>query len=478
MLTKTFQEEQNEALIFLLKEFEKVWKQPIKAREEFDNEHKTASNKLFLEVFLTPECNQSCEYCYVVKHGKELYPTEIRDKNTILKNFKILLEYARINKLYLPKMDLFTGEIWGYPFGNKVLDIILEELKVGLILPVVLIPSNLSFCKNQTLIDLMQYYIEEFKKYNCRLYFSCSMDGPYLDKLNRPFKGNNIKDDEYYNNIFAFCKRNDYGFHPMIAAATVEHQIENYDSWIQKLHEFFPDEDDFAKTYGSIMQLEVRDDEWTEDKIMSYLKWVKYLMEKDKKEYCYNDDDIFFNTCFYMGPDAKKVYKQSTYYPYILTRSESFPTCTAGRMLSIRAGDLAITPCHRTCYPKFNFGKLLVENDTIVGVEANNISLMNAWFMTGNSLKPKCDNCVLTSLCLRGCFGAQYESSKEILFPCESVCNLFIAKFAFLINYFKRFKGFNSKEFALYNKRVYEEIQKIEKTEEFKQWTQKLQHLI
>ena len=44
--------------------------------------------------------------------------------------------------------------------------------------------------------------------------------------------------------------------------------------------------------------------------------------------------------------------------------------CTISYTLMIRAGDLSIVPCHRTSYQKFIYGKYIVKNNQIQGIEA------------------------------------------------------------------------------------------------------------
>lgn len=75
---------------------------------------------LTLEFFITPQCNQHCDYCYLVKNGNKLYPKEIRDNKTILNNLKAYLDYLIEVKhiTTIPRIDLFSGEIWGWPLGN------------------------------------------------------------------------------------------------------------------------------------------------------------------------------------------------------------------------------------------------------------------------------------------------------------------------------------------------------------------------
>ncbi len=476
MPQNTFQTEQNKALSFFLDSIYQAWSFPRDERDAFINRYRDRPERCFLELFLTQECNQKCEYCYLQKNGEGLYPTEIRDKELMLKNLDIYLNYLLENNLHPPKIDLFSGEIWGYPLGNAVFDRLLKAIKAGLKTKTICIPANLSFCRHKNLIEIIDYYIEEFRKENVYISFSCSMDGLYLDKINRPCHPGSIdfKEDEYYQNIFDFCKRHNYGFHPMISSIGIEHQKENYKIWIEKLHEIFPTEKEFKDHYGHIMQLEVRDNNWSEENIKTYLEWLDFVIEVDAKEYFNgNVQDLLLDN---LG--IKKVYTKSrTYMPYHLGIVQNNPTCTAGKMLCVRLGDLAIAPCHRTSYDKFLFGNYVVENNKVVGVEAKNISLMNAWYRTGNITKPKCDACAFNSICLRGCFGAQYEANQEILYPCETVCNFFYGKYTYLIDKYEKYVNLN--EYSLKDKDQFiTTIFKIKETEEYKKWHKFTQKII
>ena len=77
-----------------------------------------------IELNITPICNQKCNYCYLVKYGNELYPPEIRGEENILNNLKIFLDYLLTNNIHPFRFDLFSGEIWGMEFGNKIFDIL------------------------------------------------------------------------------------------------------------------------------------------------------------------------------------------------------------------------------------------------------------------------------------------------------------------------------------------------------------------
>jgi sulfatase maturation enzyme AslB (radical SAM superfamily) len=40
-----------------------------------------------LEIFLMGACKANCEYCYLKKHQKYLYPAKLHDYDTIVNNF-------------------------------------------------------------------------------------------------------------------------------------------------------------------------------------------------------------------------------------------------------------------------------------------------------------------------------------------------------------------------------------------------------
>lgn len=146
-------------------------------------------------------------------------------------------------------------------------------------------------------------------------------------------------------------------------------------------------------------------------------------------------------------------------------KTTDWPTCSIARSLVIRLGDLAIIPCHRTSYDEFIIGFFVSdESGTITDITAKNISLMNQiWF---NNLygTAECNHCAFRDLCVRGCYGAQFESTKELFYPCESVCNLFKARIIFLYLKYEKIGVLHN------NRHLINIIQSIEETEEYKKW--------
>ena len=92
-----FQQEQNQLLKTVLDlRYFQPWK-------EEDNQY-SLRNDANLEIFITPSCNQHCEYCYLVKYDG-LYPKEINNKDTILNNLKILYDYIIEQKYHIPEVS-------------------------------------------------------------------------------------------------------------------------------------------------------------------------------------------------------------------------------------------------------------------------------------------------------------------------------------------------------------------------------------
>lgn len=481
MPINTFQNEQNEVLSTLLNTvFVDLWGKNFLEQKEILQELPIKKSEFFLEIFVTGSCNQKCEYCYLNNYGDKLYPKELQDSKLILSNLEILLNYCIENNFQISRLDLFSGEIWGYPLGNKVFDCLLAAIDRGLCVGSIVIPSNCSFCTNPELKNIVNEYIYRFLETNTQIAFSISMDGLVVDKLSRPFSNEHLeKTEQYYKEIVAFAKEHHYGFHPMISSESIEHQKENYEAWL-KIGEELYGKENAKKKFGFIMQLEVRNDGWTKEKIVSYLDWLNYLLDTDFNYYFHKDLNLLakFLIRREVIPEFSESFN-STYIPYMIYSDAKTYSCTLGSMLCIRLGDLAICPCHRTAYEKFLLGKFKVNNGKITGIEANNIQLANTIYRTTAYTKPKCDICFWNDTCIKGCLGSQYESTGEILYPVESVCNLEIAKTIFLLEKYKQMGILNlTGELKNINPNLYKLYSHYKETKEYVEWNSIIQKIL
>lgn len=355
-------------------------------------------NDANLEIYITNVCNQNCSYCYLVKY-EELYPKDKRDPELILHNLRLLYDFILNNKFHIPKVEFFTGEIWHSKFGWDVLDITLEYLKKGMNVDWFMCASNCSFVRDNVACAKIQHYIDEFKKLNHPFTFSISVDGKIIEEKTRPLNNGYVRTDEDWDKIFSFAKHNGFYFHPMVAAASAQYWIENFKWWIEQLKEYEFD-------LSALMMLEVRNDDWTDEAIQAYLDYLNYEIDFYLVNYCNNDVEKFTKHLFNLRDDTNDN-QICGYVNYAFPSTDTFMGCTVATDLTIRLGDLAICPCHRTAYDKLLYGKFIVKNDSIADIEAYNPQMAIKILMNNiHNSHYGCDTCWANGYCLQGCLGA------------------------------------------------------------------------
>lgn len=412
-----FDKEQTDLIKWMLNErYFKPWS--LHHNQEITEEtfNTTLLGESALEIFLTSTCNQNCEYCYLVKYD-ELYPKEFNNKETILKNLKILFNYIIEKDYYIPEIEFFTGEIWQSNFGLEVLEYTFEAICNGLRTDTITIPSNCSFILDTIQMHKIQHYIDIFEQHNVRLQFSISVDGLLLEEETRPLNNGIKRTEEFYDNLFIWAQHNNFLFHPMVSAYGIDKWIDNYKWWVQKCEEYNMNPDQV------LMMLEVRNDNWSEQAIKDYNNFINYLLEEQFQK-CNRNIELLAKKLFcYEGIDG------GGYVPYTPAHTDTFPGCTVANTMTVRIGDLAICPCHRTAYDQFLYGRFIVKDDKIVDIEGYNPQIaMKILFSNFNLTNMGCDNCIYSPYCLKGCYGSQYESHGEIFMPIQNVCHFFFAK--------------------------------------------------
>lgn len=427
MKNNNFQNEQNNILEQLI----------------FNNIYSNLKENMSLELFITPNCNKNCEYCYLQKNKEELYPSNLIDNKVIVDNLITLFNHFVEKNVIIPKIDLFSGEIVGTDLFFEILDIILtykEQIKID----TVIVPTNGSFLStSQNIVDKVQFYIDLYKNKNIVLWFSFSVDGLIVDNINRPYNDNDKKDNElFYEKLKNFNLKNHYAYHPMINAKTIDLQVQNLDWWLS-----FLKDQNYTDFLSIIMFLEVRNDDWTDTKIEDYLKFLKHLIENIKKIYNINSESYINFLTGRQQPiiteeyNAKILQTHSYWpiFPYVGTGS-----CSLKNQFIIRLGDLAICPCHRLSYKHLLYGKYVINNNKITGIEANNIQFFINNYITGEKGLMKCDTCIIKNYCIKGCYGSQYEVNHDPNYPIKSVCNFMKVKAMFLmLNYINLIEKYN-----------------------------------
>jgi len=374
-------------------------------------------NYATLELQLSGSCDLNCTYCYYAKYKKDLYPAKISGKSNILHNLDLVLNWLEEND-YWPTLEIFSGEIFSQELGFLALDKILDwMIKTKKVETDLVIPSNFSFIFDEEKIKRVEDLLIKAAKNQIRLFLSCSIDGKYSD-VNRPFIDGKIRDDEYYDKVFAFCSKWGFSFHPMVYSNKIELWKDNW-LWFQEMmkkHNI-----DFRHIY----LLEVRNVEWTKKQLKEYYKFVRFVINWTIKY-------IF---------DNKLVNNETELTKYLWANRlfnafNMFSTCGRGVGCSIQAavqlrlGDLTTSLCHRASYKQHNLWKFKVENDKIVDIESLNTNLLTSMASLDHSTLPMCEACLIKNVCGYQCLGSMYEVNKDPFMPIPTVCALAHAKIA------------------------------------------------
>ncbi|MFA5208350.1 MAG: radical SAM protein [Candidatus Paceibacterota bacterium] len=349
-----------------------------------------------LEIYLTPNCNLRCKYCYLQNHKQDLYPEHLTDSKVILENLSMLLDWL-IDNNYKPKIDIFSGELFSQKLGFDALELIHEKLK-GSGIKQICIPTNFTFICSEKLTERVENYIEKFKNIGIRLALSCSMDGKYCED-NRPANGEMIRDDDYYDRVFEFCKKYGYGFHPMIYSTYIENWIDNF-SWFIEMF------DKHGYTNYPLYLLEVRNEEWTEEQMAKFGEFVQYLVR----------------WCRGKGRDVHK--EGFNILGSMVSKIGRGIGCGLQSALYVRMGDLMIVPCHRTSYDGLEYGQFITDGGKITGINARNVENCIAALSFEADTLPMCETCFIKDQCSHGCMGCQYETVGDMFIPNPNVCKL------------------------------------------------------
>lgn len=188
-----------------------------------------------------------------------------------------------------------------------------------------------------------------------------------------------------------------------------------------------------------LMLLEVRNDDWTDECIAEYKEFLRYLLDLTLK---YHDNkietvvnDLFLYNQVYETEEGKDNLLWGESMPYIpitLSETKGFYGCTVSTHMTVRLGDLAICPCHRTAYNKYLYGYFKQdENGKIIGVKANNPQIaINILMLDNRKVVLGCDSCIFKDVCLGTCKGQSIESHNDPFYNDPKVCNFLYQKYS------------------------------------------------
>jgi len=371
-----------------------------------------------LELQITASCDQRCSYCYYHRFGKFLNPPAISKKKNILNNLKMLLRWLSSNK-YFPKIEIFSGEPFSTEIGFLVIEKVIDWQIQNSIDNDIIIPSNFSFILDKGKTYRVEKLLDKARSNGFNVILSASVDGKYLDKINRPFF-RKVRTKDYYDKIFSFQSKWGYSFHPMIYSKGIDLWEKNF-LWFQEMF------DKFNINWQSLYLLEVRNYEWTLDQIKEFYRFIRFVVrwaiDRLRQENI-PDDKIL-----------QEIYRRRLFNIF----SAFFGTgrgigCSIQSSMQLRLGDLTVSPCHRTAYDQFNMYRFVNDGEKITGIDVINPYLVTALYSADFRVFPFCELCGIKDLCNGPCLGSNYEFSGDLFITAPTVCLLEHARVFALID--------------------------------------------
>lgn len=354
-----------------------------------------------LELVVSSVCNTKCTYCYYKNFSHLSHPIEIQKKENILSNLDKVIEWDKLNGYRFNEIDIFSGEFFNLPYYKEILDKLLNNTPY-----LIVIPTNGTFAFSEEKTEEVSKLLESYRK---RIHLSISIDGKYLDNQTRPLRNGKQYNDEFYDRLFKFCKKWNYGFHPMIAANGIEKWKENYIWFIDMIKKYFGEEESIARK--RVYLLEVRNPDWTPENLRDLQEFIKFYIQRN-----WEVD----------GKNPEKFYKFLR-SANLSTRVTGFNsrglTCSLQTSFSVRLGDLALAPCHRTSYPGYIAGYLKFEGKDL-DIDLVNPSVWEYSRCMDFRRGVKCVNCPINEICIGQCLGACLEVNKDPFVPVNQACSL------------------------------------------------------
>ena len=385
-----------------------------------------------IELFLTGACKANCDYCYLKKHQKGLYPVHLHNNDTIIKNLQMVLDWY-IENNFTCYFDIFSAEWITTPLADRVIDTFVstfEKVPSEKRPPLIAAADNMQFLKSEEYTAKVESYIERLEALGIKFYLSASIDGKYCDY------GRTENDDEYYKKLNDFMVKHKYRAHPMISSDNIKYWIDNYLWWQEN---FDP------SIANGIMTLEVRNETWDEESIGHLIRYCDFLSDYtfinnfkgNKLEFLKYVLDLPRSEEFAKNA-PRSCYNSIGFNRVNIEDNMDYIGCTFHGAFPIRLGDLSIGLCHRTWYPELQVAQMEVENDKIVGIDPVNVALLLLKTRLTRTCLPHCENCKFVGVCPGHCLGASYEEYENLLVPQMEVCQMYQAKYSFLIHKYRK----------------------------------------
>lgn len=355
----------------------------------------------------------------------------------------MLVKYIFNEKKAKPReVQLYAGDLF---YDNLFFDLInilflslKEEYELSNFLKthgmIIIIPSNLTFCADEEKIKKVQFWIEKMWEINVDLRFSYSTDGFYATDVRE--KNSLFSSQEWFDKTVGFVGKYNFGCHPMISAESIDNAIENYDWWIEMFEKHFKN----YPNHWIPMFLEVRNDSWTQEKVLKYLDLLEHMIQdRIKRAGSIKEFTKHLYYSLYTKND-KPTLRPFEHNDIIGLRSygrRGTMGCGLGDNITINCATMQVVPCHRLAYPHMAGAKFIKdeENKKIINIEAEkNINGYLNMVDINPMFKLKCSNCNIRDFCMTGCLGSQFEVNSDPFLPINSVCYLFKCKVSYLMD--------------------------------------------
>lgn len=403
-----------------------------------------------LELIFSPKCNLKCEYCYIHRNNENIYFRKPWVLANNIHNVELLLNWL-YNNDYAPSLHIFSGELFAQEAGYQLIETILkfyQEHDDKPMPPAIVIPTNATFLKDESLANRVHDFHVKFSELSIDFLLSYSFDGLYADQITRKYKTDldyNLHqelDQSYYETVFENMKEHGYLPHPMVSPENIHIWKENF-MWFKEMFE----KHDIA--LESLYLLEVRNKNWTAEKIQELVSFIEFLMDFWWESYDHDAEkfvDFLLSAKKEKGVSGGNNILKNNFYSQGTSCQSG---CSISNYMMVNLNDLSIVPCHRLMYPELTMAHFEEQEDHSLVLKSDNTELNIGIHSFSPSSLPLCSTCIINHLCCTPCYGSNYETTKDMFTPIPSVCQMEYAKvraiLSKLLEYDKAYETFLDK---------------------------------
>ena len=342
-----------------------------------------------LELIIRPSCKENCDYCYLTKYGKELFPREEKNTKNILSHISQILNYIfNIQQIQIQNIYLYSGNLFENDLYSSILSLIYTNFKrQGLNVISYVAPS---FINESQFIKTFQFYKLKYKRVGMDINLIIEANGRKIDK-NKSYN---------YNDIINFAERYNCQFYSLITPDNIYKWRKNYDWWMRHTDKL------------PIIK-ELRDDNWSQESIDYYLKFLDYIFDKQFEKY---NNNIKSMTYHYLAEAPE------------LLALPLKKICHLSDTLTFNITNNTLVLCPRLAYPQFQTA--ILQDNKLISRNATIYTTLNT--INKTSL-PKCNTCIVKDFCSGNCLGAQFEAHGDLFTSNDTVCSLLQQKIIFLL---------------------------------------------